>query len=398
MPFRRRVTWILSALPALAPLAPAQSLNNLVLHNGGDALAYISDPSLGFQTGTYPPDIANGDWWFKTYPKEILTHPLSSMELTGFVLAIYDTDWVATPNPRIHDMMLAPAKVGFGPCDASPDFASQDAVFVSLGALGLPNPEPGGGCPAPGFVVGYVLDVVVASPVPGSGISLRADGLTDWTWTAFVPGGMTLSGGTCGLGDYLLEDLRSATEHAPDLCFSGENAFSGYHPGASGVGFVSDPLNEVFAGELQFRDPTTQPTVDVGSGVEAGLASLFPSVNGGASTLGMRYHAAEQVGERAFFFGSTFPLLPSPGVPIFDIHVLVNLADPLAAQLANIWTGTIGLVSQGGLPFDDGVFDSAQIHIPPVAVGFTLAVQGFNLNPVTLDFDDGQAVLVTLLP
>ena len=77
--------------------------------------------------------------------------------------------------------------------------------------------SPGGLCPPPGFLNGYLVDLSFGTAV-GSGIVVRADGgpSSDLATTYFVTGGMVATGGTCGFGDYDLQDVHSTDETIAD--------------------------------------------------------------------------------------------------------------------------------------------------------------------------------------
>ncbi|HKE00630.1 MAG TPA: hypothetical protein VKE69_06445 [Planctomycetota bacterium] len=372
-------------VPALAPIGPAQSMNNLVLHNGTDIFYYITDPSVGGPPGAF---FAGGDWWWKVFPKEVMHDPLGVMELTGFVFDLYDGDW--TTPPVMHDIEFTPGMPSLvTPGSIEPNFASPLAMLVAGGPF--PGLAPLG-CPPPGFIAGYTLEFVIPGAAAGPGLFMLANGLTDWTWVTFAPGGMTFAGpplGACGVGDFTFQDGHSSPvdggvgeqQPAAVVLAGGLNKYGGYHIGGTPpAATVAEPFDETYTGELEFRKPVTQPMINVGIFQQAGLASLNPKITG-TSTLGMRLYASAQVGELGFFFGSFFPVLPAPGIAIFGINIMVNIADPVAGTLANLWSGPIAPVPNGGPPFDDGVVETAQIPLPITLIGTTLTVQGFTLGP-----------------
>jgi hypothetical protein len=414
----------LSALALLATPALAQDFNNLDLNNGGDGIFFYNDPGVGNPPNSFPITNYDVDFWYRVYPKEAFHHPLGTLEVTGFTNEYYDTDWVATPNgvtgitSSMHDMILTPGIIQ-GDGTMAPDLPGApnplEVDIVGLDITGLlTNPCPAAGvaggcasatsvCPATGFVVGYIIGLDFG----GAGPVLQADEFTDWTWSTFVPGvapavgGMTLAGGSCGTGDYILQDVHSSNvfgngELQADLLGNGFSRYGGFQVGGTGAGaWNPDLMDEVYAEPLEFGTAISEPVNDVGLGPQTGLAALNPSVGGGANTLGMRYWSASAAGELAFFFASTFPLLPRPGIALLDINILVNIADPLAGTIAGIWAGFI--VGGLGTFADDGIFDSVQIPLPPILVGFSLQVQGFNFDLVS-DFDNSQALVLPMQP
>jgi hypothetical protein len=412
-------------LLALVPAAAAaQDHNNLDLHNGGDGIFFYNDPSVGHPPGTFPIPSFDVDFWYRVFPKEVLLHPLGTLELTGYTNEYSDTDWVTTPTgvpgvtSSMHDMILTPGVLQPGgtivPALPGPSPLEVDIVGLSVVGL-LPNPCPGspvcsGPCPLTGFVSGYVIAV----DFMGAGPVLQVDGLTDWTWSTFVPGvlpattgGMTLAGGACGIGDFILQDFHSSNvfgageTQAPSIAVS---KYGGFQVGNTGAGnWNPDGADEVYAEPLEFGSPIAEPMHDAGAGMSTGLGALNPWLGGGANSIAMRYRHASgappfppsATGELAFFFASTFPLLPRPGISLLDIHIVVNIADPLAGTIAGIWAGFI--VNGQGTFQDDATFDSVAIPLPSALAGFSLQVQGFNFDRIS-DFDNSQALLLPILP
>jgi hypothetical protein len=408
------------ALPLLATSSLAQDFNNLDLTNGGDGLFFYNDPSIGAPLGTVPPDL-DGDFWWKVYPKEVMNHPLGTLEMTGLTIELYDTDWINTPADVSFDTVFTPGVVStLNPGNIEPDF-NHALGFTLLGVASfggqLTNPcsDPAfaanfctalNGCPAGGGVVGYIIGLTVLDPVTNEGIDLQADGATDWTYSTFVPGGMLgpiSGGGACGTGDYLFQDVHSSNVFPPntngelqsDVLLTGFSKYGGAHGGGSGLGvYFPDALDEVFAGPLEFAEPISESRNDVGLGPQLGLASLNPSQASGP--IGMRLWSQSNINELGFFFASFFPLFPAPGIPIFDINIMVNISDPLAGTISGLWNGLIA-GGQGDFQ-DDGVLDTILLQLPPITVGFTLNVQGFAFDPVTSDFDNTQCVSLPIQP
>src|SRR5262245_6166447 len=176
------IGWI--AVIALAPLGSAQ-LNELQLCNGGDGLFTYSDPSVGFATGVFPPDIAGGDWVWKVFPAPTLRvadggFPPHLIEVTGIQVALYDTDWGT--GPSFYDLIFTTGiPTGLPDGNIGPDFASPSLVFLSLGAaaaFGIVNPclvAPPlgciGPCPPAGLVAGYSVEFTFfGGPGPTGGM------------------------------------------------------------------------------------------------------------------------------------------------------------------------------------------------------------------------------------
>jgi len=386
------------AVALLSAPGRAQEKNALELTNGADGFFYYSDPSIGPPPGTLS---WTGDYWWKVYPKEVMRHPLGKLTLTGLTLEIADTNW-ATPPTRTFDMYFTPGVV-----DPPGTFATGTIVpdrlsplgFQLLGVVfpgGLPCPYPTTcPCPPTDVIHGYELELTFPS-----GIELKADGNVDWTYVTFFPPGMSASGGLCGFGDLVSQDAHSsdvfqvhAGEAQTEATSIGMSKYGGFHLGGDPVDELrADSLDNVYGGALQFREPVCEPRVDYSAsfgfgGPEAGLAGLNYSRSHGK--LGMRLRHASAPGEVGFFFGSFAPFLPGSGVPIFDIHILVDVSDPVASQLSGLWSGPLA---------PSGVLDTVPLTFPPVTVGHPLRLQGFTFNAGAVDFDDSQAVTLKIVP
>ena len=401
------------ALLALARSANGQ-MNELQLCNGGDGFFIYDDPSLGFPTGTFPPDHAGGNWIWKVFPAAALRvadGALSShqIEWTGITVTLADTDW--TTPPSFYDLIVTTGtSTGLGSGNIGPDFASPFLVFVSMGASSLGNPcsLPGnpfgctGPCPPPGFIPHWVVELVVSGgPGPHGGFLFPADGATDLVTASFLPGGMTFvagSPGQCGLGDYTLSDWHSG------LVFGGgfgekqaptPNGFSPYGGYSFGGSQFAEYVDEVQDQPLQFAssmiegrttlDPPANPTLGT---TGLGLSSLRAAVGGGTTGYGVKMIASAHVGQFGFVMGSFQPQLPDPGVTLLGMNVLIDLTDPVTSRTSAMWNGTLTPASHGGPPFDNGVVVLPTITMPSYVVGFTLNMQGFFFDPVTFTFDD----------
>jgi len=111
--------------------------------------------------------------------------------------------------------------------------------------------------------------------------------------------------------------------------------------------------------------------------------------------LGFRYFAEQSVGKIAFLLGSTSPFLPSPGIPISDANIVVDLTDPLAATLAALRGGAI---VTWATPFAGGAFDSTQLPIPGVVAGLTLRLQGIDVDVASATLHGSPGVELRILP
>ena len=128
---------LLALLAPLALQAPADSnpSNALVLNNGVDILYWLSDPSGGAPTGTFPPDIG-ADLIWKVVPRELLRHPQATMELSG--LSFLLTNLGTGHSPVFWDLWIARGKASSYPL-VEPDLPTRTASSSRSGPAGSPR-------------------------------------------------------------------------------------------------------------------------------------------------------------------------------------------------------------------------------------------------------------------
>jgi hypothetical protein len=405
---------------AVAQANPIQE-NDIRFHNGVDVVFIYSDPSVGSTAGTGAVDLS-GDLLWKAYPRTILKSPVPAaspqMQLVAFEFNIYDTDWATTAT--IYDALISTGTVGAAaPLTGviTPNFTDPAAVLILGGPSGFPDPctiSPAlcttGGCPPAGFVNGYIVDAALTgvSCDGASGILLAKD--NHYCVTLFVPGGMTfMSGppGSCGIGDYSLMDAHSTDETQfadPAIGAGGSNPYGGFQIGGPAAVLGPEPSTEISNYTFQFCEPTmnvyigTDPTevsASLPGGVKylPGTAGAQADVSGSGGTT-LRYLVYDEDGlptGTTFCFASSclLPLLPNPGIAIFGGQVLLNLSDPTV--FAALAQGVVGLDNQGGVPFDNGIFQSGPRPLPASAAGLTLHSQGFPLRLPSFIMSQTQA-------
>ncbi len=380
----------LAQVPHQKPLniaSGAADSNDVPLHNGMDVMFVHSSPSVGFPTGTFPPDLTGDLFWKVLTGDRILAHHRAfpgTAEIDGYLESIYDTDWQASPD--FYDRMQGPAIPDFfGTCNLQPSFFQAGAltgaeVFVSLGNSGLPDPciinpnlctPPGpGNCPPAGFVNGYSVDI----SFPG-GVILPADGTaaSDTATTYFVTGGMTFTGGTCGLGDYGLQAAYSTDETPFDDCL-GVSEFSGYQIAASGP--IPDPFDHTPTNNLTFREPMLNVRA------ESVVPGIQTSNNGGGALNALKVDRLPLAGatlvfevrdqgtgtgpNTAFVLYSLTPVGP-PGVPFAGAFLLMPF--PLGSFAIPCLPGPV-VTPAVGPEFAAGTTEGAYVSCPiPVALG-----------------------------
>jgi hypothetical protein len=409
---------------AAAQTNPLQE-NDIPLFNGTDVVFLYSDPSVGASAGTGVVDLS-GDLLWKSYPATALKSPVPiatpQMQLVGFDWAIYDTDWATTAI--IYDVLISTGAPGTGTLAGviTPNFADPGAVLILGGPSGFPDPctiSPAlctaGGCPPAGYVNGFLVDATLLGVTCGDGSALLLAKDNNYCATLFVPGGMTfMSGppGSCGIGDYSIMDAHSTDETQGDALGNGNNQFGGFQIGGPTAALGPEPIAEIARYNFQFCEPTmniyigTDPT-EVSTSLPGGVkyltgdAGAVADVTGSGGTT-LRYIVYDEDGLPAgttlcFASSCVAPLLPNPGINIMGAQVLLNLTDPTVfAALAN---GLVQLDNQGGVPFDNGMFQSAIRPLPASAggIGLVLKSQGFPLRLATFTMTQTQAFNTALL-
>ena len=412
-----RIAALAAAAVVCVPPAAAQNPvqeNDIQFDNGTDVVFLFSDPSVG------------SDLFWKAHPAGALKSPVPAatpaMQLVGFEYQLFDTDW-NTP-PIIYDVLISTGQVGTsGPLAGviTPNFADPAAVLIAGGPAAFPPPcavSPAlctsGGCPVPGYVTGYFVDAALLGPCDGSGsgaILLAKD--NHYCATLFLPPGMTfMSGppGSCGLGDYSLMDAHSTDETQGDALGNGNSQFGGYQVG--GAGMSPEPITEISTFSFQFCEPTisayigTDPT-DVSVSLPGGLKHLTGtagavadvSATGGTTIRFVVYDEdGLPVGSTVCFASTAIaPLLPNPGLGVLGAQLLLDHNDPTV--VANLSSGSVALDSQGGVPFDNGIFQSGPKPLPASAggLGITLHSQALLLRLSTFTLTQTQAFDTLLL-
>ena len=406
---------VLTPIPLLLALAALQS-NDAPLNNGGDVVLTYSSPSVGAPLG-HPPDLA-GDLWWKVLPGDRFMGYQgpsgATMEIDGYFESYHDTDWT-TPgwfHERMHGPSLRSANP-LTPGNLEPAFFQlglTTETHVSLGPSGFGNPctiapslcSPGG-CMYPGFVTGYLVDLSLDSTA-GSGVVVPSDGsaVSDLVTTYFVPGGMSIVGGSCGSGDLVSQSVASIDETmADDL--GGYSPYGGFQLG--GQGPVADAVNVTSECAVTFREPilnviaTTNglvyPFTETGNNGGGATNGLKLSVGSGTAFLGVEVRSLAAAAVPNFAFGaSAFNGLAPPGIPVLGAAMLIvpDLATDVSLQN---WQGS---VSPSVFTFtSEGAFQSVQFPIPATAAGLDLFTQGILIDAATLKLRTTNAVRTSLL-
>ncbi len=385
--------------------------NNVTYNNGGDVVFLYSSPSSGFTAAANPPDVA-GDWYYKCYTGagtlNHVTHLGPVMEVDGFYESLFDTFWGTIGSPAsssadFYERTLGPAVAStVNPGILEPLFASigfTTEALVIVGNSGFGNPctvapslcsPPGSTCPPTGFVNGYLVELNFSSTC-GTGVVLPADGTaaSDTAVTYFVTGGMTATGGVCGLGDYGIQDVHSTNETQADLA-GGLNIDGGFQLGGGGP--LAEAVVSMLEAHLTFRDRIVQPQADTaGGGVEVGdngggaTNGRRLSVSSGLSTLGieLRDRATASSGvPNIAVSGLSLTPIPNPGVPVFGGQAnLLVVPDGVFNA-----TAVPGVVAPTVFVFtSEGAYTGPQFPIPPGA-GVTLYAQGIVVDVTFVPF------------
>ncbi len=402
-----------SLLPLCLLTLPAfgqANSNDVPLNNGGDVMFIFSSPSIGAPSGTVPPD-STGDLYYKVLPGDrLLRHATpASVVIDGYYESIFDSNFSTSPD--FYDRTHGPAVIGasstFEPAFFQLGFTSE--VTVILGSSGFGNPctvapslcsPPGGTCPPPGFVNGFLVDIDFGA----AGIGVPADGTSasDLATTYFLPGGMTATGGACGLGDYTFQDVHSTDESAADVLGTGLNPFGGFQ--FSGSGPLPESIVSSLEANLTFRNPMLNPIADSGTGfgLEEGdngggaANGLLLPVGSGSATLGVEIRSLQSAGvPNLAVAGASLAPLPAPGIDVFGASLLVT-PDTAFRITSGVWQGAV-------LPMtfvftSEGAFQSAQLPLPSSVAGFDLFLQGFVLDLTSFAGENTNVVRTSLLP
>jgi len=381
------VNRIIALLSLCATVAAQGGSNDVPLNNGGDV---IVGPSGGTSVGSNPATGTWGELYWRALPGDRVLayeHPggAQTLEIDGFVESLFDTDW--STSPALYDRIVGPAApsglAGLAPCALEPAFFQAgltSEVQLSFGPSGFPPPcsivpslcsPSGGSCPAPGFLNGYEIEMVLGAS-PGSGVVVPADGTSasDLAVTYLITGGMTSTGGTCGAGDYVLQQVVSIDETQADDCL-GYSSFGGFH--VPGTGPIPDAVTSSLEQNVTFREPVLNVVADSGSGVEqnpiggGALNGLKLDTSNGLATIGAELRDEGAAGRRGFVFWSRVPLAAGSatflGAPML---VPPTLGGPACFH---------GPIS--------GALTTCQIAVAPVPQPVDVYWQGVSIDPVS---------------
>jgi hypothetical protein len=411
------------ALVLAAVVSTAQSSNDAPLNNGGEYYFTYSDPSVGFPTGTFPPDL-NGDLWWRAHPGDGFMNDVdpvlgSAMEIDGYLETLFDEDWstVSSFLDRMHGPAVRnPVTGGLEPAFFSVGLTSE--VLVSLGSTGLGDictlypslASPSGSCcPLSGAPFGWIVDIQLGS-TPGSGVVLPADGTaaSNTATTYFFQGGWSTVGGSCGWGTYETNDFHSIDETQADPTGLGVNPFGGFQIGGGGP--IPEGIVSMSASHETYRGNVVNVVADSGTGL--GVEDSFwkgggamngrnLSVGSGLATLGVELRdLAGAAGPNVGVVGASTAPLANPGVPLLGGWLGVS-PNGLFAATSGIWQGTVTTIVPGFSipPFtSEGILDGAQLPVPATLAGTSLHLQGATFSLVTLTADTTNVVRTNLLP
>jgi hypothetical protein len=410
-----RVLGVASALALGAGLSAAQNSNDSTFNNGGDVVFFYSDPSSGATSGAVPADIT-GDLYWRTMAANNFVNDVdaalggSLMEVDGYYESLFDTDWSTTPHfyARAHTFVFTTVTIP----DLGPYGAGTDGVTVVVGPSGFGAPctvapsicspaTTGSVCAAPGFVVGWIVDITFGATV-GSGVVITAAGAPgdSMATTWFVTGGMPATGGTCGAGDYAMQDVHSTDETQADIA-AGINPSGGFQIAGGGLGNEGVASmaegHEGWRGNIvNMKGNTAGGGVEVGDNGGGAMNGRNLSVSGGGSTLGVELRDLAGSGSPNIgIVGASLTPLPNPGLPALGGNLLV-LPDGLFNSTSAIWQGPVAPVT---FVFTaEGAFQGAQLPVPPTATGATLHVQGATFSLITFTVNSTNKVTTFLAP
>lgn len=408
---------LLALLALLAPqgsVHPTQSegsvhggpSNDLVLHNGADYFVWLSDPSAGAPTGTFPPDTTGGLFW-KVVPRELLRHPKGSMQVSALRFQLANLGSVHPPV--FWDLWIARGRPSAShPGLVEPDWTDPNGLFLSLGPSGLPGicdyfPE----CCDSASCVTCICDPVIppytgCSPLwsielqigsgPGTFLTVPADGSQDLTVTAFEPGGMS-TGGPCAAVDYSVMYALSADEQLPDWTGTQISGYGGWQ--VAGSGLQPDHVTEAAMLQVEFVEPTVSPYLagDLTWGFLPGLAGLHPPASGGTAALGLHHRASQAEGDGelgandlALCAASLGPPLSLPGLSVFGAQLLLDPADPAFWPTALVWNGAYTHLDASYYSFapPDAIFNAVPLPLPPALAGTVVHCQCMWLDLLAL--------------
>jgi hypothetical protein len=403
---------IAGALVLGAGFSAAQNSNDSTYNNGGDVAFFYSSPSPG--------GCLTGDLYWRTHTGANFMNDVdaalggSLMEIDGYYESLFDTDWSTTPqfytrahlfdfNGTVPDLASYCAGTsgitvivggsGFGaPCTVAPSICSPATV--------------GSVCAAPGFVIGWIVDIGFG-PTVGSGVVMTAAGIPggapagdDMATVWFVTPGMIATGGTCGAGDYAIQDIHSTDETQADVA-GGLNLSGGFQ--VAGGGLAHEGVASMAEGHETWRNNIVNVRANtLGGGLEVGdngggaRNGRNLSVGGGGSQIGVELRdLAGSGGPNIGIVGASLTPLPNPGLPALGGNLLV-LPDAIFNSTSAIWQGPVVPVTYVFTP--EGAFTSAVLNVPPTAAGATLHLQGATFSLVTFTLNSTNKVTTHLAP
>jgi len=282
---------------------------------------------------------------------------------------------------------------GFGaPCTVAPSICSP----ATTGSV----------CAATGFVVGWIVDITFGATI-GSGVVMTAAGVPggaptgdDMSTIRFVTGGMSASGGTCGAGDYAMQDVHSTDETQADVA-GGINPSGGFQLAGGGLaneGVASmTASHEAWRGNIvNVRARSPGGPVEVGDNGGGAMNGRNLAVGGGGAQLGVELRDLAGSGSPNIgIVGASLTALPNPGLPALGGNLLV-LPDGLFNSTSAIWQGPVAPII---FVFTaEGAFTGANLPVPPTAGGATLHIQGATFSLVTFTVNSTNKVTTFLAP
>lgn len=398
------------ALPAVfAGAANAQVIfdgNEVQLSAGGSTVWIYNSPSVGGTTGA---PILGADLAYKGVPQDRTRAAAGTAGIKTLEdIFLGDVEWPGGA-PDFYDIAIdtASAEFGLSGDNLIPDFFGSGSVaaLLSLGNSGFPHPcvaSPtstcSGSAACPPLVTGYIVDVVLGSPLPIPALSTPEiiAGTPDLVGTQlvqFLPGGMTFTGSTatglCGNGDYVFMGAQSLTENQADyLNQPGTSWCEGFQlgdpMGISPTGPLEDANTTMLEVNFGLIENVIEPVVSdtvIGFGPERGGAGLGVSTGSGGVTLALQVTCSPDNETLGFGTGSlpvtavALSQLPA-AFTIFGAGLMIS-PDGTFSSTLTVAPGPVTPVDESG----DGVTDQCEYVGPavPVAAGTlgTAYIQGF---------------------
>jgi hypothetical protein len=417
-----RTTVAAVALPLVASIGSAQSVNRIQMDNTGESLWWITSPTGA--VGDPANGVVTADLYWKVLPANASRQCDGAMDFLGLEVANFDLDWDA--SEALYGWMISTSNLGtsgslfpdYISTPTAPEVFVPDVTFTGTALPFFGNPNGPGGCPPPNYISGWVFQDIVADTA-GNFISLAADGTTDWSVTHLFPAGMDLSvpdPNNCGSfaggygGDFTFgwlgshDDLAPGFgENQPDRFGTGVSAYGGF---GTGGGFGPEDFNG--GAELAFLigdSATLQPNVNAGAGLQTGVEmGLAGNVLGigldtncapvASATLGAKmFDQQAGAGNLAVFFGNVGMSLLDLGigcVPFAGAQLGLNPGDPaflavfgaFGAPSFGTETDTNFGAGYGGATFGDLVATTGQVPLSLGcgSIGANVQLQGFRFS------------------